>query len=158
MGAFLSLIPIKDWFYGALIVGFGVLCWHYHEKYINAVNYAQTVKAESAQTKKDADQRIADLTKDYDKGLAANKVIYETELADASKQHAVDADRLRALAATRGKDPVLSGTDGLAAAIAGWSYRVSRVEHISDDLAVALRLDDAAATECWRDRDALTGK
>jgi hypothetical protein len=39
MGALLALIPGKDWLYGALIVGGGVLCWHFYDKYENAVNY-----------------------------------------------------------------------------------------------------------------------
>jgi hypothetical protein len=158
MNFLLGLIPTKDWFIGAAVIGLAVLCWHFYDKYENAVNYANTIKAESAQAKADAAQQIADLTTQYSKALDANKVIYETELANDAAQHASDTERLRQLAAARNKDAVLSGASGLPAAIAAWSSRLSRLEQVSAGLADALRADDAAATACWRDRDALTGK
>jgi len=158
MGALLALIPGKDWLYGALIVGGGVLCWHFYDKYENAVNYAVTVKAESVQAQKDAAKQIADLTTAYNTGLAANKAIYENELKVAAVQHASDTERLRGLAATRNSDPVLQGSAGTAAEAAAWASRLGALESISAGLADALRQDDAAATECRRDRDSLTGK
>jgi hypothetical protein len=154
----LALIPTKEWFYGALIVGASVLCWHYYDKYESAVNYQRTVKAESEQAKKDAAQTIKDLTTAYNNGLAANKAIYENELQNAAAQHATDVGLVRSAATARRADPVLQGADGLAAAIAGWTSRLGQVESISAGLADAVRQDDAAATECWRDRDSLTGK
>jgi hypothetical protein len=158
MPALLALIPTKDWFIGAAVIGFTVLCWHFYDKYENAVEYAVTVKAESAAALATANKQIADLTTQYAASLEANKVIYENELHAADLQHASDTERLRSIAAARATDPVLSGASGITAAIAAWSERLNRVERISGSLADALRYDDAAATECWRDRDALTGK
>lgn len=158
MSALLALIPGKDWFYGALIIGGAVLCWHFYDKYESAVNYAATVKQESAQALADAKKTIADLTTSYDAARKADKETYDKALADAAVQHATDTERLRGLAAARASDSVLSGASGLTAAIAAWSDRLSRVEGISGRLADALRQDDAAALACYADRDALTGK
>ena len=154
----LGLIPTKDWIIGAAVAVLAVMCWHFYDKYNNAVEYAATVKAESAVAKADAAKQIADLTTQYAAFRAADKVIYENELHAADLQHASDTERLRNAAAARQGDPVLSGASGLAAAIAAWSQRLSRLESVSSGLADAIRFDDAAAAECWRDRDALTGK
>lgn len=158
MGALLALIPTKDWFIGAAVAVVVVLCWHWYDKYQDAVNYAATVKAESKVALDAANSHIADLTTQYATSLAANKVIYENELRAADVQHASDTERLRGAAAARATDAVLSGASGLAAAVAGWTERLNRVEGVSGRLADALRKDDAAALECWRDRDSLTGK
>ena len=154
----LGLIPTKDWLIGAAVAVLAVMCWHFYDKYNNAVEYAATVKAESAVAKADAAKQIADLTTQYTTSLASNKAIYENELQAAAVQHASDSERLRSAATARNQDPVLSGASGLAAAVAAWSQRLSRLESVSSGLADAIRADDAAATECWRDRDALTGK
>ena len=158
MEALLALIPTKDWFYGALVVGIAVLGWHFYDKYTDAVNYANTVKAESATAKAAAEKQIADLTTAYNTGLKANELIYENELKTAAEQHATDTERLRNAATARNSDPVLQGASGLDAAVAAWSGRLGRLESISSGLADALRQDDAAASQCWNNRDALTGK
>ncbi len=158
MGALLALIPTKDWLIGAAVAVLVMIGLHYHNKYTEAVEYAQTVKAESAQAAQDAAARISALTDQYTAALAANKVVYENELHAADLQHASDTERLRGAATARQSDPVLSGSAGLTAAITAWSARLGRVEGLSAGLADALRYDDAAATECWRDRDALTSK
>lgn len=158
MGAFLALVPAKDWFIGAAFAALAVLGWHYYDKYQDAVSYAATVKAESALAASAAAETIKTLTTQYATSLAANKAIYERELQDASLIHAADDSRLHALANSRQADPVLSGASGLTAAITAWSARLGRVEGLSSGLADALRADDAAAEACWRDRDSLTGK
>jgi hypothetical protein len=154
----LSLIPFRDWIYGTIIVGAGILVWHTYNKYEAAVKYQETVKAESKVALDTANQRITDLTADYDKGLKANEVVYENELAAASQQHTADSNRLRQLSAARDADAVLHGSAGTAAEAAAWAERVSALESISQGLADALRQDDAQASECWRDRDELTNK
>jgi len=158
MGALLALIPTKDWFYGALVVGIAVLGWHFYDKYTDAVNYAATVKAESKTALDTANQQIKDLTADYAAREAQNKDTYDKAIQAAALQHASDTERLRALSSARSTDPVLQGSAGLSAAIAAWSARLGRLESISAGLADAVRADDAAAVQCWADRDALTGK
>jgi hypothetical protein len=158
MGALLAFIPPKDWFIGAAVGIMLIMGWHYYDKYKDAVEYAQTVKAESKAALEQANQRITDLTQQYADFRAADKVVYENELHAADVQHATDTERLRGAASARATDPVLQGASGLTAAIAAWTQRLNRVEGISGRLADALRYDDAAAADCWRDRDSLTGK
>jgi hypothetical protein len=158
MGALLALIPTKDWFIGAAFAIALMLGWHYWDKYYEAVDYAQTVKAESRQALDGANAHIADLTLQHNADLVVIQEKYDAEIKAAAAVHATDLERLRQLTAARNQDPVLSGASGLAAAIAAWSARLGRLEGISSGLADAVRADDAAATECWRDRDALTGK
>jgi hypothetical protein len=146
MGALLALIPTKDWLIGAAFAVLLMAGIHYHNKYAEAVDYAQTVKAESKQAQEDAAALISLLTNQYTAALKANKAVYENELHTADLQHASDTERLRSAATARQNDPVLSGAAGLAAAITAWSARLGRVEGLSAGLADALRYDDAAAT------------
>jgi hypothetical protein len=155
---FLALIPFRDWLYGGIILLVGIFAWHTYSKYNAAVRYQQVVVAESKATLDAARKHITDVTADYDKGLKANEAIYENELASADAQHTLDLKRLRAAAAARAADPVLSGTAGASAEAAAWTQRLGTLEPISARLADALRADDAAVAECRRERDALTGK
>jgi len=158
MAALLALIPTKDWFIGVAFAIAVVLGWHYYDKYESAVEYRTKVEAESKVALETANKTIADLTTAYNAGLKANEAIYENELQNAAVQHTADTERLRVQAAARGADPVLQGASGTAAEAAAWAGLLGRVEGISGRLADALRQDDAAAAECWRDRDSLSGK
>lgn len=164
MGALLALIPARDWFWGAISVGALIIGWHYYDKYENAIQYQQTVQAESDKALSDARKTIADNAASYADALNKLEAQHATDTAASAAQHAADLDRLRKLAAARQGGPVLpsppaSGArpdtgDGSSGSVGG----VFVDANVCADLAGALRnaRDDLAAA--YAERDALTGK
>ena len=158
MTALLALIPAKDWFIGAAFAVLACTGWHYYEKYTDAVNYATTVKAESAAALADAKTTIAGLTLAYNTGLTNLQAASDAKLKAANTTHLADVDRLQRAAAARATDPVLQGSAGAAAEAAAWASRLGALESISAGLANALRADDIAANDCRAERDSVTSK
>lgn len=164
MPAILSLIPVRDWFYGAIAAGALVLGWHYYDKYNDAVKYQQTVQAESAAALAAAKKQIADDTIDYNTALLAEERQHANDLLAATEQHNDDVARLLAASAARTPKPVLhsSGPAGKGAApgargpavLSGLPEQAVVCQRLSD----ALKHDDDVTTAERAERDALTGK
>ena len=158
LAGLLALIPTKDWFYGALVIGLAVLGWHFYDKYETAVNYVATVKTESAAALATANKTIADNKADYATNLQKVQDNAAAQVAANNAANALTVSRLLTAAAARQANPVLQGASGTAAEAAAWASIVGRLERISQGLAAAVRNDDLAANECWAERDSLTGK
>lgn len=151
--ALLKLIPGRDFFYGALIIGAALFAWHCYDKYTDAVDFARTVKAESAALDKQAKQDIKDKDAAY---IGAMKTIgdaYATALKNASVAHDSDAQRLREYAAYRATHPSMDASGGKEAPADGRPGSLSQLGAAALGLADALRTDDAALVACYADRD-----
>lgn len=163
MGALLALVPTKDWLYGALVIGVAVLCWHFYDKYESAVNYQVTVKAESKAALDAANQRIKDLTSDYESKLKTSEAAREQDRQAAAAQHNSDLQRLLAASARQSGSGV-QGPGGPGSGGPTGSSSLGGVGSLSTGLQVllgladALRHDDSELSACWRERDSLTGK
>jgi hypothetical protein len=160
IAALLKLVPFRDYAYAALAAAaVGWFLWHDHtERSIGAAHEAAAVQAASAKAQADATSRLAALNAQYSASLTKVKETYATQMASASTQHAADLQRLRDADRYRKTHTVLDGTAfGAASADAG-ADSFGALATVSAELADALRQDDAALTQCFTDRDALTGK
>lgn len=165
MPALLALIPLKDWLYAGLIaflIIFGVVQYHDIEAK-GAAHEAATVQALSVKTDAAAKEKNDKLTADYSAAVVTVGVTYAKAMQTADAAHAADVQRLQHFAAANhGASPGVGGTAGSgAAADAGTGSALALGVVPAEravDLADALRADDAALTQCYADRDALTGK
>lgn len=167
MPAILSLVPLKDWIYGGIIVallaGFGV--YTVHERHLGAAHEVAALQKSSAALQAKAQEHIIEVAKAYTDSFNANEEKLNAQLQAASDQHDSDAQRLRdydayrsahsavARAANAPATPVsgASGTDDL-------EQRIASLEQVALSLADADRQIEAALAACIRDRDSLTGK
>ena len=163
MGALLALIPVKDWFYGAIFATLAVMGWHFYDKYETAVNYATTVKAESKQALATAQQTIKDNDAAHAATVAAMETQHANDIAAALVQHNADLSRLRAAAPGQGRTVLggaaAPGESGIAGAD-GYTGMGNLPGHtvVCEGLADALRADDDILADERAERDSLTGK
>lgn len=140
----------------------GTIAWQVHdrrERSIGAQHELAAVVAASDKAKADAQRQIDSLNTQHAAAVAAIEAQRESDLKDAAAQHDSDTQRLRDYEASRRRvDAALAGTGPAAAPADAGPEGVSRLGSVALELADALRADDAALTECWRERDSLTGK
>jgi hypothetical protein len=160
MMALLAFIPGRDWFYGALIIGVGVLCWHFYDKYTAAVQFAWQVKQQSAVVTKQAAQDIKDKDTQHATTLAKVTETYAAALKSANDQRATDADRLRDFDAYRQSHPVLDRPAGAGSKPGAdpWVSSLVALEQVAAELADELRKARDQRDACVLERDSLTGK
>jgi hypothetical protein len=168
MFAILGLIPSRVWEYLGIVLALSIAFGAYtlHERRLGAAHELAAVVAENAAVTAAADQRIADLTKDYTAKLKGAQDAFLQNALAADKQHAADVDRLRKLAAYYQSHAVLPSAGGTGAepdptAGSGSAGGVGVVyidANVPLDLASALRHDDDLLAVCRAERDSLTGK
>jgi hypothetical protein len=161
----LKMIPFRDYVYAAL--GIAAVLWYnvhthnlevaYGKKQVHAVELAV---ADASQKAQDAAKKLAD-EKERQYALQATQVedTYEKQIKSADAQHTRDLERVRQLTAQvhSNTSPMLPSTGGTAP---GPDVGPGRADALGAgaELADALRRDDAQLTQCWADRDSLTGK
>jgi hypothetical protein len=153
MGALLALVPLRDWFYGAIAAAAVIFALDLHHK----LEVANTIRTESAAAAAAAKKTITDNTAAYSAALSTIEAQYAKDTAAASQQHNADLARLRARAAGQ-TGPVLPGASGTPAAGPAGDEGFSGLGSVALRLVDALRADDAALNACYADRSALTGK
>ena len=160
-----KLIPIRDYLYAALIVALLIFGWREYRgiEAEGAAREAAAVAAASTKAQAAAQAANNKLIADYDAALTKVKVTYAESIKDADAAHAADLQRLRERASSGGgPNPAANGTPTSSApadAGAGGAGALGSVPAVlAEDLAVALRADDAALTQCYAERDSLTGK
>ena len=167
MPAFLSLIPVKDWIYGGIIVailaGFG---WYtVHERNIGAAHETAALKASSDKLQAAAQKQIAQLTTQH----AADTAKILGNLHDEQNRNAMlsdsDARRLRQFDAYRRAHPALGSTAGKPGTVASGTASTpdvgeltQRLEQVAGELANATRAASSTLSACMADRDSITGK
>lgn len=160
-----KLVPFRDYVYAALAIA-AVTFYNVHVHDLEVAYGAkqkaaveQAYAAASAQALSAA-KKVADAKEaQYTIQLSQVEENYETALKSADAQHAADLARVRQLTAQGNSDAnaVLHSTDGTGTGSDGGPSRAAALG-AAVDLADALRRDDAQLTQCWHDRDALTGK
>lgn len=161
----LSLIPIKDWFYGAVIVGLILFGWHEvnHLKAEGAAHEVAALKVSSDALVAQEAAHVALVAKTYAASAAATTETLNAQLQTADAQHASDAERLRQFSAYRSTHPDVARTAqpssgaGTNSAGQGEDF-VSELGSAGVSLADALRASSDALNACMADRGALTGK
>jgi hypothetical protein len=153
MGALLALVPLRDWFYGAIAAAAVIFALDLHHK----LEVANQIRAESAAALATAQKTIATNTADYKAAVSTVEAQYAKDMSAASQQHNADLARLRARAAGKA-GPVLPGAPGTPAAGPQGDSSFGGLGELALNLADALRADDAALIACYADRNALTGK
>lgn len=158
--ALLKLIPARDFFYGALIVGAALFAWHCYDKYTDAVDFARIVKAESKAVSEKAAQDMKDKDAAYVSAIKVMGDAYANALKNASAQHVADTGRLREFDAYRASHPLLGGAGGAEGQPGAdrWISALTALEPVAAELADGLRLVRAQRDACVLDRDSLTGK
>ncbi len=167
MPGLLSLIPLKDWVYGALIaalLAFGVYEVN-HLKAEGAAHEVAVLQASSAKLTADAQKQVVATATAYAKSLTKVKGDLDEQVKTAAVQHDSDAQRLRDYDAYRRQHAALgSAGGGSGSQSAGASSAISvddvlaGMEQAGLSLASANRLAAAALTACAAERESLTGK
>ena len=161
MTALLSLIPLKDWLYGglivALLIGFG---WYTHrERSIGAANEVKVVQAASAKVQAAAAKQIATINAQHAATVAAIKVVQNAQLQIAAIDSAVLTQRLRNYEANRScPRPVLAGSPAAPTGSASSPGSDSSVESAVEQVIAAAEHDNAVIDAERAERDSLTGK
>lgn len=159
--SFLGLLPIKDWIYlgvlAGLLIAFGV--YTHHERAIGAQHELTVVTAASNKAKAEAQKTIDAINSKHEADIAAIESSYANSLKAAATQHDSDLKRLRDYEArNRSPNPVLGGSSSPSTSADAGASGIDPMGQAALALADALRQDDSALTECWRERDSLTGK
>ena len=167
MGSILSLIPLKDWIYGAIIVAL-ITFYNVHVHNLEtqaAAHEVAALKISSDKLQQAAAKQVTQTAADYAASLSTIKGNLDEQVKVAATQHDSDAQRLRDYDAYRRQHPALGSTaggPGSPASGAGSTISVDDVlgsmEQAGLSLATAVRLDSSALAACMADRDALTGK
>jgi hypothetical protein len=167
MGALLALIPSRDWFYGALIVGLG--CFIVYERYhLIAEGKAETLaalqKSSVALTAKAQAQIVATATA-YTASAAKITGDLDAQVKAAAALHVSDAERLREYDAYRRNHPALAGTVApggtQSAGSSGPSTNdaeLASLEQVALGLATSGREVNAALSACMAERESIDGK
>ncbi len=157
-----KFVPTKDLVIGALVVGLLILSWHFHEKYVDAINYATTVKAESVVALKAANDKIAADKVEYAAQHTKDLQTYENTIQTSNAQHSAELDRLRSFATTgKGSTVLPSPTGWSTAPIAGLPDRMANLfvdAGVCANVVNDLRQTRAALALSYAERDSLTGK
>jgi hypothetical protein len=165
MPALLALIPIKDWFYGAIIVGLLLFGWHEveHLKAEGAAHEVAALKVSSDKLVAQEAAHVALVAKNYAAAAAATTETLNAQIQTASTQHAADLKRVQDFADYRRSHPdVASATQPAAGAGTSGTGQSedfdSELRLSSVSLADALRDSSSALSACMVDRNSLTGK
>ena len=155
------MITIRDYVYGTLIAGIvGWFTWYtIHERHLGAAKELAAVQAENARVTKAAEDRIAQLTAQYDAAQKQRDEIYANALVSERSAHDADLARLRN-AADHQSHPVLPGSGGAEGKpdAAGGTESFGGLGGVALELADALRHDDDLLNTCRAERAALAGK
>ena len=161
----LKLIPFRDYVYAGIAIVATIFCVHeYHViEAKGAAHETAAVMAASAKTTAAAKVANDKLTADYSTAVVNIGKTYAKAMQDSDAAHAADTQRLRILATSHsGANTSVDSTASTSASTdTGASGAVALGVVPADralDLASALRADDAALTQCYADRDSLTGK
>lgn len=166
MGALLALIPTKDWLYAGLFVI--LLAFGAHEyraiEAKGALQETAAVQVASAKAEATAKAKNDKLTADYSAAVVTVGETYAKAMDANDAANAADLKRLQRSAQTSGSGS--HGTVGGAASSApasdagteGAGGVGSVPGQLALDLVFAVRADDSALTQCYADRDSLTGK
>ena len=166
MTALLGLIPFKYWLYAGLLAVAGIFAIHEYQdiEEKGAAKEQAAVLAESAKTQAAVKAANDKLSADYSAAIVTVGENYAKAMQSADTAHAADVQRLQQRASAVGHSagtsmdsaaaPVAAGNAGSASTTALGTVPAERAL----DLADALRGDDAALTQCYADRDSLTGK
>ncbi len=161
----LARIPFRYWLYGGLLAILAIMGIHEYQEIEakGAAREAAAVQAASAKADAAAKAAIAKLTADYSAALVTVGEIYAKAMQSADAAHSADLKRLQQRAAGSGAPNTAVGDSTSAASAADAGAISARAlgsvpAERALDLADALRVDDAALTQCYADRDSLTGK
>lgn len=171
MGALLKLFGftpsalLVDLIYAGIVAGilggFGLWVHKCH----SAEDALKSIAAQSKVLLDAANAKIKTDAADHATALAANKVIYETELKDNSAQHTADLERLRKLDAYRKAHPdVARAAEGSGGSTGGdgsagkSDLSFAGLGNMAAGLSDALRDSVTALDTCTRERDSLVGK
>lgn len=158
--ASLKKIPSKDLLYCAIIIAAGSGFWWYtvHERHVGAAKNMAAVQAASKKADTVAQKKIAQLTAQHTEDVSNIEDHYETLIKSADAQHDSDLERLHNAARGSTTDSHVESSSGSQSAADLWRQRFVSVGDVSEQLATALRKDDAALKACYAERDSLTGK
>lgn len=162
MGTLLELVPLKDWLYAGLLVL--VIAFSVHEyRDIEAKGAAKetaAVQMASAAVQAQAKKTNDKLTADYSAAVVTVGENYAKAMQSADAAHDADLKLLQRRAASSGGsgNTAVGGASGAAATAGAGDEGFSGLGSVALELATALRADDAALTQCYADRDSLTGK
>lgn len=157
----LNFLPIREWIYLAAIMalaaGFGIFV--HHERTIGAQHELTVVTAASNKAKAEAQKTIDAINSQHEADITAIESSYANSLKAAAYQHDSDLKRLRDYEArNRSSNPVLGSSSSSPTSADAGASGIDPMGQAALALADALRQDDSALTECWRERDSLTGK
>lgn len=166
----LKAVPYRDWLYAAIAIA-AVIFYNVHVHGLEVAYAAkqtqaieEAVDAATARALSAAKKTLDAKDKQYAQDLAEVKANYEKLIADGDAAHAADVARLRALAdkGSGNTNPVLAGAGGTGTTGNGGTEGPGGLGKVPADLGLelvdALRQDDAALTQCYAERDSLTGK
>lgn len=164
--AILSKIPLREYFYAAAAIA-AVTYYNVHVHNLEvAYGAKQKAAVESAVTLASAQalsaaKKMADAKEaQYTLQLSQVEENYETQLKASDDQHSADLARLRSLEAASGgnTNSVLSGSGGAGSPGDSGGSSLVGLGYVSEELASALRDARADLSQCYAERDSLTGK
>lgn len=148
-----------------LILGVGFTAYTFYERHKGAATELVKLKSSSDALLKTANAKIAILTADHAKQVAAIIGVIDNERKANAAQSASDSDRLREYDAYRRQHPAVASTgggpkdqgsgDGVAI---GDDAILSSLEQVAGKLADSARTGETALNACMAERDGLTGK
>ena len=163
----LALIPIKDWFYGAVIVGLILFGIHEvnHLKAEGAAHEVAALKVSSDKLISQETAHVALVAKTYAASAAKTTETLDEQTQATAAAQSDAAQRLSDFNAYRRSHPTVASAGG-AGGSAGQgtgsggsdSERLSSLEQVALDLAGAAAAGRNALSACMAERDALTGK
>lgn len=163
----LALIPSKDWFYGALIVGLILFGIHEvnHLKAEGAAHEVAALKVSSDKLIAQETAHVALVAKTYAASAAKTTETLDEQTQATAAAQSDAAQRLSDFNAYRRSHPTVASAGG-AGGSAGQgtgsggsdSERLSSLEQVALDLAGAAAAGRNALSACMAERDALTGK
>lgn len=137
----------------------------YHERHVGAEAKVEQLKMSSAKLIQKADEQIAANNSTHAAVVAAIKETADAQHQIDTARNASDADRLREYDAYRRLHPAVgspaSGQGNPSAGgsgVVGDGDRLTSLEQVALDLAVAGRSSLSALKSCTVERDSLTGK
>ena len=163
----LALIPIKDWFYGALIVGLILFGIHEvnHLKAEGAAHEVAALKVSSDKLIAQEAAHVAQVAKAYAASAAKTTETLDEQTQATAAAQSDAAQRLSDFNAYRRSHPTVASTGGAGGSAdqgtgsgGSDSERLSSLEQVALDLAGAAAAGRNALSACMAERDALTGK
>ena len=163
----LALIPIKDWFYGAVIVGLILFGIHEvnHLKAEGAAHEVAALKVSSDKLIAQETAHVALVAKTYAASAAKTTETLDEQTQATAAAQSDAAQRLSDFNAYRRSHSAVASAGGAGANQGAGtdsggsdSERLSSLEQVALDLAGAAAAGRNALSACMAERDALTGK